>query len=43
MFIFSWVSTVITVVAGVTGFLMTRRFVARRLRFVDSVYSPAAP
>ena len=43
MFIFSWVSTVITVVAGLTGFLMTRRFVARRLRFVDAIYSPAAP
>jgi CHASE2 domain-containing sensor protein len=43
MFIFSWVSTVITLAAGLTGFLMTRRFVARRLRFVDAVYSPAAP
>lgn len=43
MFIFSWASTVITVVAGLTGFLMTRGFVARRLRFVDAIYSPAAP
>ena len=43
MFIFSWVSAIITVVAGLTGFLMTRRFVARRLRFVDAIYSPAAP
>ena len=43
MFIFSWASAVITVIAGLTGFLMTRRFVARRLRFVDAIYSPAAP
>jgi len=43
MFVFSWVSAIITVVAGLTGFLMTRRFVARRLRFVDAIYSPAAP
>ena len=43
MFIFSWVSAVITVVAGLSGFLLTRRFVARRLRFVDAIYNPAAP
>ena len=43
MIIFGWVSTVITVAAGLTGFLMTRRFVSRRLRFVDAIYSPAAP
>jgi hypothetical protein len=29
--------------AGVFGFLAARRFVRGRLRFVDAVYSPAAP
>jgi hypothetical protein len=43
MIIFAWVSTIITIAAGLTGFLLARRFVARRLRFVDAVYSPAAP
>lgn len=43
MIIFAWVSTAITVAAGITGFVMSRRFVARRLRFVDAIYSPAAP
>ena len=43
MFVFTWVSAVITVVAGLAGFFVTRRFVARRLRFVDAIYSPAAP
>ena len=43
MFVFSWVSAIITVAAGLTGFLITRRFVARRLRFVDAIYNPAAP
>ncbi|MEO8201586.1 MAG: hypothetical protein ABI679_13745 [Gemmatimonadota bacterium] len=37
------ISAIITVAAGLTGFLLARRFVARRLRFVDAVYSPAAP
>jgi hypothetical protein len=43
MFVFDWVSTIITVAAGLGGFILTRRFVARRLRFVDSIYNPAAP
>ena len=43
MFVFTWVSAVITVVAGLMGFFITRRFVARRLRFVDAIYNPAAP
>ncbi len=43
MFIFSWVSAAITLAAGLVGFLATRRFVARRLRFVDAIYNPAAP
>jgi hypothetical protein len=33
----------ITVAAGVAGFLLARRFVLRRLRFVDAVHSPVAP
>ncbi len=40
---FIWISSLITVVSGITGFLLTRRFVARRLRFVDAIYSPVAP
>lgn len=43
MFIFSWVTFAITAIAGVFGFALARRFVARRLRFVDAIYSPAAP
>ena len=43
MFIFSWVTLAITAVAGILGYLWTRRFVARRLRFVDAIYNPAAP
>jgi len=31
------------VVAGIAGFSIARNFVRRRLRFVDGVYSPAAP
>ncbi|MGE0352410.1 MAG: hypothetical protein AB7Q69_04145 [Gemmatimonadales bacterium] len=43
MFVFDWLSTVITIAAGIGGFLIARTFVRRRLRFVDSVYSPFAP
>lgn len=43
MIIVAWVSTAITIAAGLAGFFWTRRFVARRMRFVDAVYSPAAP
>lgn len=32
-----------TVAAGIVGFLLARGFVRRRLKFVDGVYSPAAP
>ncbi len=31
------------VAAGIIGFSIARSFVQRRLRFVDSIYSPAAP
>jgi hypothetical protein len=34
---------VITLSAGVIGFILARNFVRRRLRFVDAVQSPAAP
>ncbi|HET8649511.1 MAG TPA: hypothetical protein VFL95_05700 [Gemmatimonadales bacterium] len=33
----------ITVAAGIAGFVLARRFVRRRLRFVDAVRSPLAP
>jgi hypothetical protein len=33
----------ITLAAGVAGFLFSRSFVRRRLRFVDAVQSPVAP
>jgi hypothetical protein len=33
----------VAVVAGSGGFIATRRFVRRRLRFVDAVHRPAAP
>jgi uncharacterized membrane protein len=32
-----------TLVAGVGGYLVTRNFVRRRLRFVDAIQSPLAP
>ena len=33
----------ITLAAGVLGFVLARTFVRRRLRFVDAVHSPMAP
>jgi hypothetical protein len=33
----------ITIAAGVIGFVLARNFVYRRLRFVDAVHSPMAP
>ena len=33
----------ITLAAGLLGFVLTRSFVRRRLRFVDAVHSPFAP
>jgi hypothetical protein len=33
----------VTVAAVAVGFLLAKGFVRRRLRFVDAVYSPAAP
>ena len=33
----------ITLAAGIVGFILARSFVRRRLRFVDAVHSPFAP
>jgi hypothetical protein len=33
----------ITLAAGIAGFILARSFVRRRLRFVDAVHSPVAP
>jgi len=33
----------ITLAAGIVGFILARNFVRRRLRFVDAVQSPFAP
>lgn len=38
-----WIYFALGVVAGVAGFSIARNFVRRRLRFVDGIYSPAAP
>ena len=40
---FDLISLAFTLGAGVAGFVLTRRFVRGRLRFVDAVYSPFAP
>jgi len=40
---FGIVRLAIIVIAAVGGYLLARRFVRRRLRFVDAVYSPFAP
>jgi hypothetical protein len=33
----------IALAAGIAGFILARRFVRRRLRFVDAIHSPFAP
>jgi len=38
-----FIYSVAAVAAGILGFLVARSFVRRRLKFVDGVYSPAAP
>lgn len=38
-----FVYSVAAVAAGILGFLIARSFVRRRLKFVDGIYSPAAP
>ena len=42
-FLFSTAALIATVVAGVGGYVLTRTFVRRRLRFVDAIQSPVAP
>ncbi|HWA57626.1 MAG TPA: hypothetical protein VG692_10250 [Gemmatimonadales bacterium] len=39
----SWIYFALGVAAGVGGYSLARNFVRRRLRFVDGIYSPAAP
>lgn len=39
----NWLYFAVGVAAGVGGYSIARSFVQRRLRFVDSIYSPAAP
>ena len=34
---------IVTLAAGVLGYILARNFVSRRLRFVDYVHSPIAP
>ncbi len=40
---FGMIYGIAAVAAGIVGFLVARSFVRRRLKFVDGVYSPAAP
>ena len=42
-FLFRTAALIATVVAGVGGYVLTRTFVRRRLRFVDAIQSPVAP
>ncbi len=37
------VALIVTVAAGIGGYIIARNFVRRRLRFVDGVHSPAFP
>ena len=37
------IELLITITAGAIGFILSRNFVRRRLRFVDAVQSPWAP
>ncbi len=37
------IQLLILLVAGIGGFILSRSFVRRRLRFVDAVHSPFAP
>jgi len=39
----SWIYFAIGALAGIVGYSVARNFVQRRLRFVDGIYSPAAP
>ncbi len=39
----SWIYFALGVLAGFGGYSIANNFVRRRLRFVDGIYSPAAP
>jgi hypothetical protein len=38
-----WIYFALIFAAGFGGFVLARAFVRKRLRFVDGIYSPAAP
>mgnify|MGYP001350114102 CR=1 FL=1 len=38
-----WIRLAVTLAAVLCGFVISRSFVRRRLRFVDGIYSPIAP
>jgi hypothetical protein len=40
---FRWLAAGLVLLAGVVGFVVAKRFVRNRLRFVDAVRSPFAP
>ena len=40
---FAVLQLLLTLAAGLGGYLIARRFVARRLRFVDAIHAPWAP
>ncbi|HSE66409.1 MAG TPA: hypothetical protein VLB12_05465 [Gemmatimonadales bacterium] len=40
---FRMIAGLLILAAGVAGYFLARNFVRRRLRFVDAIYSPAAP
>jgi hypothetical protein len=40
---YATLALLLTAAAGIGGYLMAKRFVGRRLRFVDAVRSPWAP
>jgi hypothetical protein len=41
--VFTMFGILLVLAAGISGYLMARKFVHRRLRFVDAVQSPFAP
>ena len=43
MFIFGWISLILTIGVSWIGYGAARRFVRERLRYVDAALSPAAP
>jgi hypothetical protein len=37
------IETLVTLAAGIAGYVLARSFVSRRLRYVDAIHSPLAP